>query len=294
MTWRLAIAVAILFCAQGVVLGQDKIDFGRYHALVIGINNYQHIKPLETAVNDASAIHDVLRRRYGFKSKLLLNPTRLELVRALETVRNELDEGDNLLLFYAGHGYLDAETDEGFWLPVDADEDSQVNWVPVSTVTRMIKGTFAKHVLVVADSCYSGTLTREGPTFRRTAPDRMAELKRIAGKRARKALTSGGLEPVFDGGGDGHSVFTRALLEALRENTEPLDGYQLYSNLRRAVAVNAPQTPEYSDIRFADDQGGDFVFVPTGLGGSLPPPVSPTQTDPVIQPAQLAELFASM
>ena len=32
--------------------------------------------------------------------------------------------------------------------------------------------------------------------------------------------------------------------------------------LPKPVIVNADQTPEYSDIRLADHQGGDFLFVP--------------------------------
>lgn len=245
------------------------IDFGRYRALVIGVNDYAHLPPLETAVNDASALHDLLRRRFGFESKLLLNPDRYTLVSAFDELRAELGPEDNLLIFYAGHGYLDPQTDEGFWLPIDAEEDRQANWVAVSTVTRSLKALLAKHVLVVSDSCFSGTLTRSAPVVLPSGPGRMAELQRVASKRARKALTSGGLEPVADNGGDGHSVFTRALLHTLSETKEAMDGYQLFSRLRRAVTLNSRQTPLYGDIRFAGDEGGDFVFLP--LTSSTPP-----------------------
>lgn len=78
------------------------------------------------------------------------------------------------------------------------------------------------------------------------------------------ALTSGGLEPVYDGGGDGYSVFARAFLEALRDNDRPLDGYGLYSRLRPQVVLAAEQTPRYAQIRLSDDEGGDFIFVPKG------------------------------
>ncbi len=160
---------------------------------------------------------------------------------------------------------LERDSGEGYWLPVDAEEDSQANWVLVHTVTSTLRAMSAKHVLVVADSCYSGTLTRDAPLTLATGADRLAELERMAAKRARKALTSGGLEPVFDGGGDGHSVFTRALLETLRANQDMLDGYEVYRSLRQTVVLNADQTPEYGDIRVAGDEGGEFVFVPVDL-----------------------------
>ena len=177
------------------------VDFGRYHALVIGVNEYQYLPKLETAVNDASAVHDLLRREYGFDSTLLLNPTRYELVRALDRLRATLEPRDNLLIYYAGHGNLDKETDNGYWLPMDAETDSQANWVAVHTITSTVKAMSAKHVLVVSDSCYSGTLTREAPVLLAVGAARGAELQRISARRARKALTSGALEPVADGGG---------------------------------------------------------------------------------------------
>ena len=58
----------------------------------------------------------------------------------------------------------------------------------------------------------------------KTGAERVAELRQLSEKKSRTALVSGGLEPVYAGGWDGHSVFTRALLTALRENTGILDG----------------------------------------------------------------------
>ncbi len=259
------------------------VAFGRYHALIIGIDDYRHLPRLKSAVNDARAVDEVLRREYGYSTTLLLDPTRAQMLRALERAREELSNSDNLLIFYAGHGQLDRAADNGFWLPVDAEADSQVEWVPVSTVTGMLRAATAKHVLVIADSCYSGTLTRDAPApLASTA--RQVELDRIASLRARKALTSGGLEPVWDGGGDGHSVFSRALLRALRGNREVLDGYGLFRQLRRNVVVNAEQTPTYGDIRFAGDEGGDFLFVPLSRARATPPkaaaPAAPAPAPP--------------
>ena len=241
------------------------VDFGRYHALVIGINDYQNLPRLETAVNDASAVADVLRQKYGFKVELLLNPTRDKVIRTLDRLRRELTERDNLLIYYAGHGVLDVEADAGFWMSVDAEEETQSDWISIATVTSTVRAMSAKHVMIVSDSCYSGRLTRGLSVSVKTGAERVEELRRLAGKRSRTALVSGGLEPVNDGGGEGHSVFTRAFLAALRESTEVLDGQQLFTAVRRPVIVNADQTPEYSDIRLAGHDGGDFLFVPVSL-----------------------------
>ena len=265
---RRAIFALVLFLtplggAQAALL-QD-IEFGRYHALVIGINAYKNLPRLETAVNDASAVADLLRQKYGFEVTLLLNPGRSEVIRALDRLRGELTESDNLLIYYAGHGVLDVEADAGFWMSVDAEESTQADWISVATITSTVRAMSAKHVMVVSDSCYSGRLTRGLNVSIKSGSERVDELTRLAAKRSRTALVSGGLEPVSDGGGQGHSVFTRAFLTALRESDEVLDGQQLFTAVRRPVIVNADQTPEYSDIRLADHQGGDFLFVPVGI-----------------------------
>jgi hypothetical protein len=84
----------------------------------------------------------------------------------------------------------------------------------------------------------------------------------MARKRSRTVLTSGGLEPVLDAGGSGHSVFAKAFLKALAENRTIIDMDSLYETIRRHVVLNAEQTPLYSDIRFAGHEDGDFIFVP--------------------------------
>ncbi len=135
---------------------------GNYFALVIGNNEHQHLKHLEKAVNDAEGVSNILRNKYGFEVTTLRNATRYDIVTELNKLRSKLTENDNLLIYYAGHGDLDAASDQGYWLPVDAELNNVARWVSINTITNTIRAMSAKHVLVVADSCYSGTLTR-GP-----------------------------------------------------------------------------------------------------------------------------------
>ncbi len=238
------------------------IPFGNYYALVIGNDEYEGLPKLKSAVADAEAVADVLRNDYGFNVELLLDVTVYEMKSALNQMRKNLTEKDNLLIYYAGHGYLDPETDTGFWQLVDAESDNDANWLSTTTLSRYLKAMTAKHILVVADSCYSGTLMRAAPTSVRSGTDRATYLNRMATKRARTVLTSGGVEPVLDGGGGGgHSVFNTAFLNALRENTDVIDGQTLFGEIKRPVILNSEQTPQYSDIRGAGHDGGDFLFV---------------------------------
>ncbi len=88
-----------------VTLPPSASVFGRYHAVVIGNERYQHLTSLKTPAADARAVADLLRTQFGFQSvRLLVDATRAQMVRALDETRRQLGEDDNLLIYYAGHG----------------------------------------------------------------------------------------------------------------------------------------------------------------------------------------------
>jgi hypothetical protein len=237
------------------------IHFGRYHAIVIGNNDYGDLPDLKTAVTDAEAVAATLREEYGYEVDLLVNATRSDILGALARVRADLGPDDNLLVYYAGHGVVDTYAEEGYWMPVDAEKENPANWVSNSDITNMLRAIRAKHVLVVADSCYSGTLVRAANVELKTAQERAAWIRKMVVKRTRTAMVSGGVEPVMDAGGGEHSVFAKAFLDALRTNEDVMEGQKLFSAIKRPVALEAEQTPQYSDIRRAGHDGGDFMFV---------------------------------
>lgn len=175
----------------------------------------------------------------------------------MTALRRRLTQSDSVLIYYTGHGWFDEGTRRGYWLPVDALEDDPSNWVSAADVTDILRAMAARHVMIVADSCYSGSLTRGLKVETRD----QAYIKRLSQKRARVVLTSRGLEPVTDAGGGGHSVFARAFLDALGKNQGVLEGVGVFNQLRRPVVLGADQTPEYGDIRFAGHEGGDFLFI---------------------------------
>jgi hypothetical protein len=88
----------------------------------------------------------------------------------------------------------------------------------------------------------------------------------MAQQRSRMVMTSGGVEPVLDSAGGGHSAFAQAFLATLRANVGVLQGQELFGHLRLRVAsvadrVQMRQVPEYAPIRYAGHESGDFVFV---------------------------------
>ncbi len=253
------------------------VETGRYYAIVIGINEYRHLPKLQTAKKDAEDVARVLREKFGFETRLLLDATRHEIVDSINQARARLREDDNFLLYYAGHGEFDKTTEKAFWLPADARPDSDAEWIIADTVTSNIKRFAARHVLVVADSCYSGTMTRKAVTSLASSEERAVHLRKMLRKNSRTLMASGGNEPVADSGGEGHSIFASVLLRALERAEEPVfTAESLFDEeIKVAVSGRAEQTPEYHDIRNSGHDGGDFVFVaktapqgPAGDGGN--------------------------
>ena len=255
------------------------INFGEYHALIIGNNDYSHLTDLTTAVNDVKAVEEVLRSKYGFKTRLLFNANRYTMLSALNQMRETLTEDDNLLIYYAGHGELDNVNLRGHWLPTDAEPESTANWISNVAITDILNVMAAKHVLVIADSCYSGAMTRS--SLARLQPGMTTRLKAkwyktMARTKARAALTSGGLKPVLDTGGGEHSIFAKAFLEVLEENEDVLEGYRLYRAVHERVKQTAAelrvdQEPQYAPIKYAGHEAGEFFLLPNTMAGYKKP-----------------------
>jgi hypothetical protein len=256
------------------------VDFGRYHALVIGNNNYRHLNNLKTAANDARTVARLLEEKYAFDTRLLLDADRYTMLSALNEYMQELTEKDNLLIYYAGHGELDEVNLRGYWLPVDAEAESTSNWISNVTITDMLNVMSAKHILVVADSCYSGALTRSSVARLQGGMSTTAKTewyKAMSNARARAALTSGAIQPVLDAGGGEHSIFARAFIEVLQQNDGILEGYRLYRDVQQRVKQNAAaqrtgQDPQYAPIKFAGHEAGEFFFRPVDTSADGYPP----------------------
>ena len=246
------------------------LEAGTYYALIIGNNSYQYMPNLDTAVNDARSVDKVLRERYGFKTRVLENATRAQLLSALNDYRTSLKDSDNLLIYYAGHGELDAKNLRGYWLPINARREDTTEWISDQMITDQIGLMSARHVLVVADSCYSGAMTRSSGLRLVSNGGDDAEGRRLTTLSklpSRTVLTSGGEKPVLDGGGGTNSIFARALLDVLTRNDRVLEGSALWNQLfdpvkRAAARFKVDQSPRYSALPDAGHMNGEFLFVP--------------------------------
>ena len=243
----------------------QEVSIGRYFALIIGIDSYSgEWKPLKNAVNDAKAVSEKLTSNYEFQSiKTLYNEqaTRTNILKEYEWLMANIRENDNLLIFYSGHGDYNETLQRGFWVPVDATSSSVSGLISNTDIQAFLSGIKSKHTFLIADACFSGDIFR-GKTLTIPYENSFKYYNQIYTKPSRTALTSGGVEPVMDGGKDGHSVFTYYLLKSLTNNQNQFfDASQLYNDLKVAVINNSNQTPGFSPIVNTGDEGGQFIFI---------------------------------
>ncbi len=234
---------------------------GRYFALLIAVSNFADnsgIKNLDYPLQDAERVLQLITSSYTFEPanvNFLRNPDRATIIRALDELSQKLTEQDNLLIFYAGHGFWDTRINQGFWFPSDARRDDRAEWLSNSTLRDYISGIRTKHTLLVADACFSGGIFKTRAAFEQS-PRTIQELYKLP---SRNAMTSGAMAEVPD-----KSVFVAYFIKRLKENREVyLSAESLFSSMRKAVINNSPnaQVPQYGEIREVGDEGGDFIFV---------------------------------
>ena len=233
---------------------------GRKIALLIGVNAYMDPIPnLKTPITDVESIGALFEEKLGFETRILENATKGEMLEAFQALVDELGEQDSLVIFYAGHGYILEADGQGYWLPADARTDTAKQWFSNRNVSEFLSAIRSKNIMLIADSCYSGTLLSSG----RASQGVKIRLSRaeLQEKRAVMILSSGGEEPVQDEGGAGHSVFARQLMTMIEDMNRDSLGVELYETIKARVAKLAPQVPQYGGVVSAGHEAGtDYLF----------------------------------
>jgi len=237
----------------------DKVNKeSKYYGLIIGINNYEDpaLPNLDNPILDAQKLYDILTTEYIFEKEnveFIKDAKREDIINSLDELAKKATIEDNLLIFYAGHGWWDKDANIGYWLPSDARQNSKAAWFGNSSLVDYLKAINSKHTLLIADACFGGAIFKTRSAF----PDAEKAINKLYELPSRKAMTSGTLTEVPD-----RSAFIRFLVERLSENTEKyMSSEQLFSSFRIAVINNSDVVPQYGEIRNVGDQGGDFIFI---------------------------------
>ena len=244
-----------------------------YHRVVvlcIGINDYASpkIKDLSYAEPDATALAERLRTLYGYETVLLLgkDATRAAIGKKLREYKEQLGEKDVLIVYFAGHGQvieLPSHGRAGFLVPQDADLDlddrGNLNaWAAEALEMRGLVDSLADmrthHVLLIADACCSGFMTKRG------AFEQRKDLHLLLSEPSRVVLAATTeRQAAAEDWKTGHGFFTGALLEQVARK-DAASVTDLFVEIRKRVSHDAKEMlPQMAKV---GDGDGEFVFIP--------------------------------
>lgn len=250
--------------------GESKINEGlgeeykgtipKYVALIIGISNYKNdeiaLPSLDYPVKDARRMKEILMSKYAFDNqniRLLENPNRAAIIDAFEDISSLVGAKDNLLIFYAGHGYFDKEKGFGYWLPADAKTTSKSDWISNTIIRDYLSAVSSKHTLLISDACFSGSIFKS----RSVMGNLISKISEMYKYPSRRAMTSGNLSQVPD-----KSFFAEYLIKRLSDNDDPfLPAQTLFYRIYEPVNNNSTATPQFGVVQGTGDEGGDFIFI---------------------------------
>jgi WD40 repeat protein len=261
--------------------------FGRSLAVVVGIDRYEHgLAPLRSAVADARAVADALRRDHAFESWCMFDDD-AQPARLLALLHDELPAAlgpeDRLVFYFAGHGIaLDSDAGPaGYLILAGARRADRHGFLAMRTVHDALMKLSAHHVLVILDCCFAGTFRWAHLRDVSSASDSEARIyreryERYVERPAWQVLTSASSDQrAFDllvndrdEGTGTHSPFALALLAGLagaadytRDNLITADELAIYVRAQVAPAAEsagARQVPQLFELERHD--GGQFVF----------------------------------
>ncbi|MEL6194958.1 MAG: hypothetical protein AAFR66_23075, partial [Bacteroidota bacterium] len=242
----------------------DSLQRGKNYLLAIGIDSYkdESIPNLHNAVKDTRAIVSLLQEEYEFYPNQITALYDQEadhdnILHALDDLAGQVQEEDSLVLYLAGHGHYRKERKLGYLIPADGTLKRLSTLILHSTIKSYLQPIQARHILIIADTCFSGGLM----TTRSLEEDSSELAERVEAFPSRILLAAGRIEEVEDGIRGDHSPFAKSVLTYLDEKRgERFPVSDLAQHVKRTVPRNARQTPISGRMFRMGDQDGEFVF----------------------------------
>lgn len=233
---------------------------GKNYLFAIAIDKYASNKiiPLNNAVQDTEKLVEVLTRKYSFEIGLesLYNEcaTRKNIIDKLNDLSFLVTKEDSLFIYFAGHGDYNGLTQKGYWVSYDSGV-SLSDYVPNSTVVDILSGFEAKHILLVIDSCFSGSFLSQ------MRSSNEMHYRELHNSKSRWVITSGRNEKVSDGKVGKGSPFAIILTEFFNKNSSfTFSVGELAVAISKSVGSISNQQPLFGFINELGHEGGQFVF----------------------------------
>ena len=210
-------------------------------ALVVGNSAYQNVSRLENPKSDALLVADTLKRLgftvVGGQAQVELDKAGFDSV--IQRFGSQLMGADVALFYYAGHGIQVRGTN--YLVPISAnptrEADVDFQMVDVNLVLRQMEGAGTRLNIVILDACRNNPFGGRGL---RAADGGLAQVRAPEGTLLSYATQPGNV--ALDGD-DGHSPYTRALVETMQK--PGLDVLQAFNQVGLVVkrATGSAQQP---------------------------------------------------
>lgn len=267
--FRALILTTIVAIYSSVGFAQDR------KALVVGIDAYDRLVPLATAVNDSRSLAKQLSSA-GWKVTSLANIGSADLQRNLEGFLKSLNREDTALFYFAGHGVQ--APDGNYLLARDGFAATTLavpsNAISLQELLDRIASVTLKRSLVIIDACRSFI----GTAANRAANSRvgLAEIAQRVPRGTIVAYSAGSGQEALDGlsasDKDPNGVFTRVLLRELGRERGTVQ--EVLRATRLGVYELAAGVPHTQLPSIYDATGGPFELSrrkvsPTSTGNNF-------------------------
>ncbi len=280
------------------------------HALIVGVNKYPNLPKevqLRYAVNDAVGMKKTLVDYYGFPEENVTlltdgDATKSAIEKALQDLSDKRRVGpdDRIIVFFSGHGQTVRAPDgrdRGFFIPTDAKVNlANPNDIAPFDATclnmpEMLKVLFsspAKHIAIIADSCFSGLLTTSRSLFEENP---LAAFLTTSAHQAISAGTKG--QKTWETDANRHGIFTFNLLAELqrraKEKQQVFTLLDLFAAIQPKVVADSSQKQIPQFTQFLTE--GQMLFFATGnKAAPEKPPVGDPNTSTNTSKPKIAKL----
>jgi Caspase domain len=230
--------------------------------LFIGVSDYERMPSLRFSAGDARAVAgavDSLWPKTQLSVLLDREATRGSILSRMRSMRQEMTTDDQVWVYLSGHAVtLDSKT---YFLPVDARPDQAlVDGIPFSELRDWLMDLPAKQVIVLVDTCYSGSLL---PRLKRGAAPRNDPYEYV-GKGTVVFVATGPSQVSYEDARLGHGVFTNAVLEGLSGKASGVRGVitpeALFAYVRNRVSEYAVNGVEQTPMIYSTVDNGVIVL----------------------------------
>jgi hypothetical protein len=240
------------------ITSNEPVSFAQRKALVIGNDVYKHVPTLNNAGADAEAMAKSLES-VGYKVFKHLNLDQREFKKAVRDFRQNLNGGDEVLFFFAGHGVQLGNAN--YLLPTDmqGENEDQVkdDAILLQKVLDDLEDKKTKFTLAVIDACRDNPFKGKG---RAIGGRGLAPTSAATGQMIMFSAGSGqqALDRLGDNDKDKNGLFTRIFSKEMLKPGLSVD--RVLRNVRNEVVRLARSVGHEQTPALYDQAIGEFYF----------------------------------